>query len=331
MRKLLALLVTLPLLLAACTTKPATPEAGKTAPAPAAAAPAPISVVLDWYPNAVHTFLYVAAEKGYFKEQGLDVTFKMPAENPADGLKLVEAGKETFALYYPADLLQARAQGVKAVSWGAVVRSPLNVLMALQSSNIKRPKDLEGKTVGYPSLPIDIDFVKTMVKTDGGNPDLVKFQDVSWDIMPALTSKNVDAVIGGYLNHEKLLLEKEGNPVNVMALTDFGVPSYNELILVGGEGLDPQIATKFWTAAQKSLEWTKSNPKEALGILLAKQKAESPLDETVETQSLQLLLPRMTGVGSFGAQSPDDWKRLTDWMGQKGIIPATVKAEEAFR
>lgn len=329
MRKLLATLLTLPLLLAACTTKPATPEAGKTAPE--ATKPTPISVVLDWYPNAVHTFLYVAEEKGYFKEQGLDVTFKMPAENPADGLKLVEAGKETFALYYPADLLQARAQGVKAVSYGAVVRTPLNVLMSLQSSTIKRPKDLEGKTVGYPSLPIDIDFVKTMVKTDGGNPDLVKFQDVSWDIMPALTSKNVDAVIGGYLNHEALLLAKEGNPVNVMTLTDFGVPSYNELILVGGEGLDPQIAKRFWAAAQKGFDWTKANPKEALGILLAKQKTESPLDESVETQSLQLLLPRMAGAGSFGAQSPEDWKRLTEWMGQKGIIPATVKAEEAYR
>lgn len=328
MRKLLALLLTLPLLLAACGSKPETTPA----PAPTPAKPTPVSVVLDWYPNAVHTFLYVAQEKGYFAEQGLDVTFKMPAENPADGLKLVEAGQETFALYYPADLLQARAQGVKAVSYGAVVRSPLNVVMALQSSGIKRPKDLEGKTVGYPSLPIDIEFVKTMVQTDGGNPDLVKFQDVSWDIMPSLTSKQVDAVIGGYLNHEALLLAKEGNPVNLISLTDFGVPSYNELILVGGEGLDPQVTTKFWTAAQKAYDWTKANPKEALALLLAKQKAESPLDEAVETQSLDLLLPRMAAAGTnFGAQSPEDWKRLTDWMSQKGIIPATVKAEDAYR
>jgi putative hydroxymethylpyrimidine transport system substrate-binding protein len=327
MRKLLALLLTLPLLLAACGTKPANP----TPAAPETGKTTPISVVLDWYPNAVHTFLYVAAEKGFFKEQGLDVTFKMPAENPADGLKLVEAGKETFALYYPQDLLQARAQGVKAVSWGAVVRSPLNVLMALQSSNIKRPKDLEGKTVGYPSLPIDVDFVKTMVKADGGNPDLVKFQDVSWDLMPALSGKKVDAIIGGYLNHEKLLLEKEGHPVNVIKLADFGVPSYNELILVGAENLDPQLAKKFWAAAQKGFEWTKANQKEALAILLAKQKTESPLDEGVETQSLQILLPLMSSPSGFGSQSAEDWKRLTDWMAQKGIIPATVKAEEAFK
>lgn len=327
MRKLLALLLTLPLLLTACTTKPAQPERVVGG----CGAPADISVVLDWYPNAVHTFLYVAQEKGYFGEQCLRVNFKMPADNPGDGLKLVEAGQETFALYYPSDLLQARAQGVKAVSYGAVVKSPLNVVMALQSSKIKRPKDLEGKTVGYPSVPIDIEFVKTMVQTDGGNPDLVKFQDVSWDIMPALTSKNVDAVIGAYLNHEAILLAKEGHPVDLMSLTEFGVPSYNELILVGGEGLDPQFVTKFWTAAQKAFDWTKANPKEALALLLAKQKAESPLDEAVETESLQLLLPRMAGTGSFGAQSPEDWKRLTDWMSQKGILPATVKAEEAYR
>jgi putative hydroxymethylpyrimidine transport system substrate-binding protein len=172
-----------------------------------------------------------------------------------------------------------------------------------------------------------MDFVKTMVQTDGGDPAKVKFQDVGFDLMPAITGKNVDAVIGGYLNHEKLLLEKEGHPVNAFSLTDFGVPSYNELILVGGESLDPAIATKFWTAAQKGFAWTHFNQKEALAVLLSKQKTESPLDEAVETQSLQLLLPRMAGAGSFGAQSPDDWKKLTDWMSQKGLIPATVKAE----
>jgi putative hydroxymethylpyrimidine transport system substrate-binding protein len=332
MRKLLSLLVAVPLLLAACTTKPATPQTGTTpTPAPTTAAPTPVSVVLDWYPNAVHTFLYVAQEKGYFKEAGLDVTFKMPADNPADGLKLVEAGKETFALYYPTDLLEARAQGVKAVSYGAIVRSPLNIVMADQAKSIARPKDLEGKTVGYPSIPVDMDFVKTMVQADGGDPAKVKFQDVGFDLMPAITGKNVDAIVGGYLNHEKLLLEKEGAKLSTFNLTDFGVPSYYELILVGGEKLDPAIATKFWTAAQKGFDWTKANPKEALAILLSKQKTESPLDEAVETQSLQLLLPRMTGAGSFGSQSADDWKKLTDWMSQKGLIPATVKAEEAYR
>jgi putative hydroxymethylpyrimidine transport system substrate-binding protein len=293
------------------------------------AKPGNVTVVLDWYPNAVHTFLYVAQEKGYFKEAGLDVTFKMPADNPADGLKLVAAGKETFALYYPSDLLQARAEGVKAVSLAAIVRSPLNVLMA--DASIKSPKDLAGKTVGFPSLPIDQEFVKTMVQKDGGDPAKVKFQDVGFDLMPAISGKKVDAIVGGYLNHEKLLLEKEGVKLNTMKLTDWGVPNYYELILVGAEDVSPDLTKKFWSAAQKGFAWTQQHPAEALEILLAKQSKEFPLDKDVETKSLQILLPLMANGDNFGAQSADDWKKLGDWLKEKGIIPASLKVEEAFR
>ena len=73
-----------------------------SAPAPSNAEPAPaaepakdlreINVVLDWYPNALHTFLYTAIERGYFAEEGLDVKIRFPA-NDNDALYLVSAGK----------------------------------------------------------------------------------------------------------------------------------------------------------------------------------------------------------------------------------------------
>ena len=112
-----------------------------------------VTVMLDWYPNAVHSFLYVAEEKGYFKEEGLDVELQFPA-NPTDPLNLAAAGKITLGFYYQPDVVMARTnEEVPVKSVGTIVRSPLNRLITLKESGITRPKDLEGKTVGFNGTP----------------------------------------------------------------------------------------------------------------------------------------------------------------------------------
>ncbi|MCA9725598.1 MAG: ABC transporter substrate-binding protein, partial [Kurthia sp.] len=102
-----------------------------------------VTVMLDWYPNAIHSFLYVAMEKGYFKEKGLDVKLQYPS-NPTDPLTLTAAGKSTIGIYYQQDVIMARAnEGVPIQSIGTIVQSPLSQLMSLKESNIQRPRDLE--------------------------------------------------------------------------------------------------------------------------------------------------------------------------------------------
>ena len=106
-----------------------------------------LTVVLDWYPNALHAFLYEAQEKGYFAEQGLDVDIQSPA-GVNDAMSMVAAGKADIGLYYQQDVIQARAeQNVPIKSIGAVVQGPLNIVLSLKDKNITSPKDLEGKTV----------------------------------------------------------------------------------------------------------------------------------------------------------------------------------------
>ena len=107
-----------------------------------------INVVLDWYPNAIHTFIYTAIEKGYYAEEGLDVKVQFPS-NANDALSLVAAGKAEIGMYYEHDIIQAVAdQNVGVKSIGAIVQSPLNIILSLKDKNITRPADLENKTVG---------------------------------------------------------------------------------------------------------------------------------------------------------------------------------------
>lgn len=314
-------------------------QSAATTPAAPAAPAAPkelkhVSLVLDWYPNAVHSFILAAQEQGYFKAEGLDVAIKMPADNPTDGIKLVGAGKETFAIYYQPDTLQARQEGIPVVSVAAIVRRPLNGVMVPTASGIKSPKELEGKTVGFPGIPLNESIVSTMMRTAGGDPAKAKLVDVGFDLIPALATKKTDAIAGGYINHEKLLLEKQGMPITFFSPADFGVPNYYELVLLTGEDTlknDRPTVDAFWRAATKGQEWVKAHPADAVKLLLSKQDKNFPLDQDVETQSLAMLLPWMQDTSvPFGFQKPEDWQKVTDWMTQQKALKDGVKASDAF-
>ncbi|MBT2658131.1 ABC transporter substrate-binding protein [Bacillus sp. ISL-18] len=292
-----------------------------------------VTLMLDWYPNAVHSFLYAAQEKGYFKEQGLDVKIEMPADTN-DPLKLVAAGQIDMALSYQPQVLVARGEEIPVQSFGAIVRHPLNQLMVPADSSIKSPKDLAGKTIGYPSIPLDEAIVQSMVKADGGDASQVKMVDVGWDLIPAMATKKTNALIGGYINHEKLLLDKEGHPMRTLNPADYGVPDYYELVLVGSEKelkAKPEVFKKFMTAIGKGQKYVQDHPAEGLSVLLKHEDQSSPLEKDIETKSLQILLPLMDAKDkSFGYQDPHTWNQVADWLKENKVIKSNVKAKDAF-
>ncbi|MDQ0197911.1 ABC transporter substrate-binding protein [Neobacillus ginsengisoli] len=292
-----------------------------------------VSLMLDWYPNAVHSLLYVAQEKGYFKEQGLDVDIKMPADTN-DPLKLVAANQVDMAISYQPEVLVARGENIPVQSFAALVRHPLNQLMVPANGSIKSPKDLAGKTIGYPSIPLDEAIVQTMVKSDGGDPQKIKMVDVGWDLIPAMATKKTDALIGGYINHEKLLLEKEGHPMRALNPKEFGVPDYYELVLVGSEKelkAKPEVFKKFMAAITKGQQYVQQNPEEGLSILMKHEDKSSPLDKNVETKSLQILLPLMDAKDkAFGYQDPQTWTNVAKWLEDNKVVKTTINAKDAF-
>jgi len=292
-----------------------------------------VSLMLDWYPNAVHSFLFAAEEKGYFKEQGLDVDIQMPADTN-DPLRLVAADKIDMAISYQPEVLVARGENIPVQSIAALVRHPLNQLMVAADSPIQSPKDLAGKSIGYPTIPLDEAIIQTMVKADGGDEKKVKMVDVGWDLIPAMATKKTDALIGGYINHEKLLLEKEGHPIRTLNPADYGVPDYYELVLVASEkGLKEKndVYKKFIAAITKGQKFVADHPEEGLSILMKHEDKTSPLEEDIETKSLEILLPLMDAKEKpFGYQDPETWEKAAQWLKTTKMINQEVNAKDAF-
>ena len=292
-----------------------------------------VSVVLDWYPNAVHGFIYTAIEKGYYEKEGLKVNIQFPA-NTNDAIALTAAGKADLGIYYLQDVAMARGNEnipVKAV--GTIVQSPLSIILSLKDKNIKGAKDLVGKKIGYGGTALSESIISTMLQNVGQKKDSAKSIDVGFDLMSSMTTGNVDATIGCLVNHEVPALEEQGFEVNYFSPTEYGVPNYYELVFVAGEenlSKNSDKIQRFLRASKKGFEDMKANPDESLKILMKNQNTENfPLTESVEKKSFDILIPVMeTKDAEFLSQDKKVWQDNIDWLAKKGLLKKSFDASE---
>ena len=185
-----------------------------------------LTLVLDWYINPDHAPIVVAEQIGAFKEAGLDVKI-VPPSDPALPPRLVAARQADLAITYQPQVHFFADEGLPLVRVGTLINSPLNTVIALDKS-IKSPADLQGKKV-----------------------------------TSALLAGQVDAVIGGYRNIEALELKLQGKAPQVMNVEDYGVPAYDELVIVANrdEANAPKIKA-FLKALQKGVAYLRAHPQE---------------------------------------------------------------------
>ena len=173
------------------------------------------------------------------------------------------------------------------------------------------------------------------LKSAGATLDDVTMIDVGFDLMSSMTTGNVDATFGCFINHEIPALEEEGFQMDYMKMTDHGVPNYYALMLVTGESQlekNRDKYTRFLRACQKGFEDMKNDPAGALAIMMNNQNVENfPLTESVEKKSFDVLLPIMEKDGApFLSQSAAVWQENIDWLASTGMISSTFDPSEVM-
>jgi putative hydroxymethylpyrimidine transport system substrate-binding protein len=294
-----------------------------------------VDVVLDWYPNAVHAFLYEAMDKGYFEQEGLQVNLLFPS-NSTDPLTMTAAGKADIGFYYQEDTIIAKAnEGVPVKVLGAVVQEPISVVASLKDKEITQPADLVGKTIGYSGTHFGELAVEQMLQTVGATAEDVELIDVGFDLMSAMTTGNVDATYGCFINHEIPALEEQGFAMDHINVTDCGVPNYYALMLVTGESQlekNRDKYTRFLRACEKGFDEMQADPEGSLQLLLENQNTENfPLTESVERRSFEVLLPLMEQEGkTFLSQDAAVWQENIDWLYEVGMTTSVFDPAEVM-
>lgn len=294
-----------------------------------------MNVVLDWYPNALHTFLYTAIEKGYYEEEGLKVNIQFPS-NENDALSLVAAGRAQIGVYYQQDVIQAVAnQNVGIKSIGSIVQSPLNIILSLKEKDITKPEDLVGKTVGYSGTALSEALVYCLMDAAGADSSDVNLINVGFDLMSSMTTGNVDATIGCLVNHEVPQMEEEGFEVNYFMVNEHGIPNYYEAVFLANNDMienDEETLAAFLRASEKGFRDFQEDPYGCLEILLNNQNEENfPLSQSVEQKSCDTIVPLMeTAELPFLGQSEECWEENIAWMLEQGLIDASVEVDEVM-
>jgi putative hydroxymethylpyrimidine transport system substrate-binding protein len=308
MKRLTAVLVVLSLALVGCGEK-------KNALAPSPGRAQPFTVMLDWFPNADHVGVYQALANGDFEDAGLHVHVQVPSD-PASPLRLLAAGKVDAAISYEPEVLLARNQGLQVVSVGAIVQQPLTSIVSLASKHITRPAQLRGKRVGDAGIAYQHAYLTTILQKAGVSPGSVKEINVGDNLVPALLSGRVDAVLGAYWNYEAIQLAQLHKRTNVIRMNQVGVPGYNELVVVVRAGTivnHPDLVRRFVQALARGYESARVDPAGAVQNLV---KANSGLDQRLQLASVRATMPVFFPAGShpWGWQDPSQWKAYGQWM-----------------
>jgi putative hydroxymethylpyrimidine transport system substrate-binding protein len=267
-----------------------------------------VDLVLDFFPNADHAGIYAAP----FKKDGLDVRIHAPSD-PSAPLKLLAAGKADLAVSYEPEVLRARDKGLPVVSVAALVRVPLTSIVSLPGAGIKTAADLRGKTVGTAGIDYQSAYLEAIA------PSGVKQRNVGFDLVPALVSGKVDAVLGAYWNYEAIQLRQKGRDPRVIRIEKAGVPNYDELVIVATEtdvNDHPDRIRKFLKALEEGAAAQRAHPADAL---LA---ANKDLDPALQRASVKATLPYFLPKPGrpYGYMDPGEWGLFTGFMESNGLL-----------
>ncbi len=246
------------------------------------------TVLLDWFVNADHAALFAAQYCGTYKQAGLDVTFIPPADPDAPP-RLLAAGQADLAVGYQTQLNILDDHGLGLVRIGTLIDTPLNTVMALGDSGIHTLADLKGKKIGASVGGVEDALLGAMLATAKLSLNDITIVQVNFQMLPALMSHQLDAVIGGYRNYEVIEAQQMGrNPV-VFYPEKYGVPPYDELILLAKQSRthDPVLA-RFLTALKQGTACLLAHP-DALWADFAKDHPD--LDNALNKAAWYATLP----------------------------------------
>jgi len=189
--------------------------------------PRPVTLALDFQPNAVHAGIYTALARDLDNAHGIDLDVRVPSSS-TDSLKLLAAGRADASVVDIHDLGLAAERGADLVGIAALVQRPLAAVIA--QPHIRRPRDLENRRVGVTGLPSDDAVLRATVEADGGNYDAVRKITIGFSAVPSLASGKVDAVVT-FWNAEGVALDHENIPTRQFRVDRYGAPRYPELVI----------------------------------------------------------------------------------------------------
>jgi len=288
-----------------------------------------ITVTLDWTPNTNHTGLYVAKDKGFYKEAGLDVEIIQPANGTSE--QLVGTGKAQFGISYQEGVTFARLSDVPVVSIAAIIQHNTSGFASLKEKGIVTPKDFEGKRYGGWGSPIEEATIKSLMESV--DADFSKVEVLTTGAADFFVSSEKNADFSWiFFGWDGVAAKIKGVELNYIDLAQFdeALDYYTPVLITGEDTIknDPELVKKFMAATQKGYTFAMESPKDAADILLANAPE---LDKELVYASQEWLKDKyQADAPAWGEQKREVWARYSDWLFERKLIDKELNVDKAF-
>ncbi|MGB3143680.1 MAG: ABC transporter substrate-binding protein [Maribacter sp.] len=290
-----------------------------------------LKIALDWTANTNHTGFYVAQQKGFYREMGLDVEILTPdldnyETTPA---KKVELGKADFALCPFESVISYRTKKkpFDAVALATIFQEDISAIATLTDKNIQSPKDLDGLVYASYKARYEDEIVRQMIKNDEGKGAIEIVYPDKLGIWETIIKGKADAT-WIFKNWEGIRAKNEGIQLNLFSMKDYGIPyGYSPIIMASKSATESNLEEylKFIKATKQGYLYAKENPKESVKIIspfVANQ------DKTIDLlESQEYTSPFYGDDKNWGILEKEKVDVFLDWLNKMDLEKSDLTFE----
>jgi NitT/TauT family transport system substrate-binding protein len=290
-----------------------------------------VRIRLDWKGGAQHAPFYLGKQRGYYKDDGLDLDV-ISGSGSSDTIKQVGSKAVEFGLVDALVLLQGAQQRVPAKSIAAYYQRNPIVLISPQAKPVTNPRQLlDGVKLGSKKGSATFQGLVALLAANNMQIEQIRLVDIGFGVQPLLV-KQVDAIMGFSMN-EPVEAESGGMAVTLMPISDYGVNTYGLTIVSNPDFMQqkPDVVKAFMKATVRSVAETVKDPASAVGAVAA---AVAETDIKHEARVLEFTIPywqsKDTGSEGFGWQTEQRWRDTIDVARKLGLIESVLRPEDVF-
>ena len=285
---------------------------------------------LNFKPAAPHVVYYLAKEKGWFQDAGINIQIT-PGTGSTDSVKLTAAGQFELAEAAASSLIVGKAQDIPTRAVAMIYQQSPTMLMTLESSGIKTLKDLIGKRIGvryqgavYP------EYVALLKKNEIDRTQLKEIQ-IGIGETPLFVGQ-VDA-LSNYVQEAPRFEKQFGKKLNIIRFTDYGVNFYATAIIASDSTVEkkPEMIKKFVSTVAKTWKYIETHQEEAVNALV---KAVPELEKEALLTELKIFMPLMrnevTDRNGWGYMLKERWATDITYFLEQEVIKKRIDPDPCF-
>lgn len=293
-----------------------------------------ITFVLDWTPNTNHTGLYVAMEKGYFEDAGIEVEVVQPPEDGAE--VLVASGKAQFGVsfqdYIAPALIGEEPLGISAVA--AIIQHNTSGIVSRKGEGMDTPKGLEGHKYATWDLPVEKATIRQVMEQDGGDFEKVELiPSTVTDEVSALESKSVDAIWIFYA-WAGIACQIADLDTDYFAFADIDpVFDFYTPVVIGNNDFlenDPETAKAFMAALSHGYQDAIEDPEAAAQSLIKAAPELKDSEELVIESQKYLAEQYQADAARWGEIDKDRWSGFYKWLNENKLLEEEINPDLGF-